>query len=387
MIKPSMWGLFYFKMSGIYIHIPFCHHRCTYCDFHFSVNQRSLNKVLLALSKEIEERKHENNSTIETIYFGGGTPSLLSLNHLDVLLNQLSKHYSWNKKIEMTIECNPEDVSLEYLNGLKSLGFNRISLGIQSLNNNVLKWMGRNHTAEQAIQSIQYIVQSKIENFSIDVIFGIPFYSTSHLLRDLNYLLSFSPPHISSYQLTIEPKTKLNYLFRTRKFQKATDEKIISEYLGIHELLEKNNYTHYEVSNYARHGFVSQHNSSYWLQKAYLGFGPSAHSYNGNERRWNVANNYLYANCLLNGDIYFEKEILNTNQKFNEYILTRLRTIFGCNLNEIKCWFGEAYKDHFLKKYLLYKKYFNVDETHTFFSLTPDNGFLLVDTITKDFFV
>ncbi|GIV27216.1 MAG: coproporphyrinogen III oxidase [Bacteroidia bacterium] len=374
-------------MIGIYIHIPFCHHKCTYCDFHFSVNQKSLNKVLSALHKEIEERKNESTSTIETIYFGGGTPSILSLNQLEAILNQIYQHYALNKKIEMTIECNPEDISIQYLKDLQSLGFNRISLGIQSLNDGVLKWMGRHHTAEQSVKSIQSILQAGFENFSIDFIFGIPFYPTHQLLSDLNNLLYFFPPHISAYQLTIEPKTKLNYLLRTKKFQPSSEEKIINEFLSIQEILEKNNYCHYEVSNYAKPGFISKHNSSYWLQKPYLGFGPSAHSYRNNERRWNVANNYLYAKRVLNHEIYFEKETLNIQQQFNEYILTRLRTVFGCNLDEIEKLFGQSFKKHFLNKYQLYKDYFNVNSTNTDFSLKSNKGFLLVDTISREFFV
>lgn len=373
-------------MSGIYLHIPFCHHKCTYCDFHFSVNQKSFNKVFNAILKEIEDRKNFFNSNqIDTIYFGGGTPSILSIAQVEKILNTLSKHFIWKKNSEISFECNPEDISLEYLNGLKSLGINRISLGVQSLNNKVLQWMGRKHTSEQSIQSIQLIKKSGIENFSVDLIFGIPFYPTSQLKKDIEKIItSFEPPHISAYQLTIEPKTKLNYLVRTKQISPASDNKIKKEFLLIHEILIQNNYHHYEISNYSKENFIAQHNSSYWLQKPYLGIGPSAHSYNNHERRWNIANNYLYAQKIFNNETYFETEVLQTHQKFNEYIYTRLRTTFGCNLLEIEKEFGLEYKNLFLKKYELFKDYFNIcNETYT---LTL-NGFLIADKIASEFFV
>jgi len=374
-------------MSSVYIHIPYCRHKCTYCDFHFSVQKRSLNNVLDALIKEIDDRReYLDSKNLESIYFGGGTPSILSIKQLDVIFNRLSSIYFWNKNTEITIECNPEDLNKEFVQGLKELGFNRISLGIQSLNDKVLQWMGRYHTVEQSLQSIELLQKIGIDNFSIDIIFGLPFYDSEYILKDLKFLVDkFHPPHISAYQLTIEPKTKLHHLVQKKKLIPADDEKMAQEFLLIQEYLTKLEYIHYEVSNYAQKGFYSNHNSAYWLQKKYIGIGPSAHSYNGIERRWNISNNYIYAKNVLNGKIYWDKEELSTEQLYNEYIYTRLRTMYGCDLNEIVRLFGKKMKEDFLRNYENYKEYFIVKNQT--YCLVPNKGYLIADKIAVDFFV
>ncbi|HPQ08925.1 MAG TPA: radical SAM family heme chaperone HemW [Bacteroidia bacterium] len=374
-------------MSGIYIHIPFCHHKCTYCDFYFSVNARTLNGVVEGILKEIEERQNYlDTKKIESIYFGGGTPSILSVQHFEKIFNQLKKYFYWDD-VEITVECNPEDVSKEYFSDLKSLGVNRISLGMQSLNDKVLQWMGRKHSAEQSLRSLKILDQVGIENFSVDIIFGVPEYDSKELEKDLRKLLSISRiPHISAYQLTVEKKTKLNYLVRTKKINLKTEDEVSEEFLRIQSILLEKNYQHYEVSNYALNGYIAKHNSAYWLQKNYLGVGPSAHSYNGKERRWNLANNYLYLNKIKNGEVYFEKEVLSEKQKFNEYVLTRLRTMYGCNINEIELMFGENYKKHFLNIYEKFKTCFEVEEKKTY-RLKISEGYLLADKISGEFFV
>jgi oxygen-independent coproporphyrinogen-3 oxidase len=374
-------------MSGIYIHIPFCHHKCTYCDFYFSVNVRTLNGVVEGILKEIEERQNYlDTKKIESIYFGGGTPSILSVQHFEKIFNQLKKYFYWDDA-EITVECNPEDVTKEYISDLKSLGVNRISLGVQSLNDKVLQWMGRKHSAEQSLKSLKILDQVGIENFSVDIIFGVPEYDSKELEKDMRKLLSISRiPHISAYQLTVEKKTKLNYLVRTKKINLKTEDEVSEEFLRIQNILLEKNYQHYEVSNYALNGYIAKHNSAYWLQKKYLGVGPSAHSYNGQERRWNVANNYLYLNKIKNGEVYFEKEVLSEKQKFNEYVLTRLRTMYGCNIKEIELMFGENYKKHFLKVYEKLKTYFEVED-EKIFRLKISEGYLLADKISGEFFV
>lgn len=345
-----------------------------------------MEKVLEAILVEIRERKYYlKEKNIKTIYLGGGTPSILDIKALEKIFNQLAIIYEWDKQAEITIECNPEDINMEYLLALKNLGINRISLGVQSLNDSVLKWMGRQHSAKQCIESIKIIHKAGIENFSVDIIYGIPFYSKRELKKDLEYLLNLTIiPHISAYQLTVEPKTKLNYLVQKQKLIPADDEKIRNEFLMLHDILVKNNYTHYEISNYAQKGFIAQHNTAYWLQKPYCGIGPSAHSYNGTERRWNISNNYLYATKVLMGAIYFEKEILNEKQKFNEYIYTRLRTIYGCRLSEIENNFGEEYVEHFLNMYEKNKSYFNVSDGKVY--VLNIEGYLMLDKIAVDFF-
>lgn len=374
-------------MSSVYIHIPYCHHKCTYCDFHFSVQKRSLNTILDAIIKEIDDRReYLDSKKLESIYFGGGTPSILSIKQLETIFKQLSSIYNWDKNAEITIECNPEDLNKEYVQGLKELGFNRISLGIQSLNDTVLQWMGRHHTVEQSLKSIELLQKMKIDNFSIDLIFGLPFYDSEYLLKDLKYLVNkFHPRHISAYQLTIEPKTKLHHLVQKKNLIPASDEKIAKEFLLIQEYLTKNGYIHYEVSNYAQEGFYSKHNSAYWLQKKYIGIGPSAHSYNGKERRWNIANNYIYAKNVLSGKTYSDKEDLSTKQLYNEYVYTRLRTIYGCDLKEIEHFFGKKLKEDFLRNYENYKEYFIVKNQN--YCLIPNKGYLIADKIAVDFFV
>lgn len=374
-------------MCAIYIHIPYCHHKCTYCDFHFSVNTSTLNSVLTAIIKEIEERKNYlQTKHLQSIYIGGGTPSLLSIHQLEKIMNQLARYFYWDALTEITIECNPEDINKAYLTEIKKLGFNRISLGIQSLNDRILEWMGRTHRAKDVIRCIQDIKAVGISNFSVDIILGIPFYDTKNLEQDIDTILSFYPPHISAYQLTIEPKTKLHHLIKTKKLI-MDEDKSREEFVMIQEKLKKAGYIHYEISNYAQNGFVSQHNSAYWLQKSYLGIGPSAHSYNGNERRWNVANNYVYYKNVLGEKIYFEKEILNMHQKFNEYVYTRLRSIYGCNLDEIKKLFGTTYQQHFLNVYQKQKEYFEIDAHSNTYRLNQQDGYLLADKIAMEFFV
>jgi oxygen-independent coproporphyrinogen-3 oxidase len=337
--------------------------------------------------KEIEERQNYlDTKKIESIYFGGGTPSILSVQHFEKIFNQLKKYFYWDDA-EITVECNPEDVTKEYISDLKSLGVNRISLGVQSLNDKVLQWMGRKHSAEQSLKSLKILDQVGIENFSVDIIFGVPEYDSKELEKDMRKLLSISRiPHISAYQLTVEKKTKLNYLVRTKKINLKTEDEVSEEFLRIQSILLEKNYQHYELSNYALNGYIAKHNSAYWLQKKYLGVGPSAHSYNGKERRWNLANNYLYLNKIKKGEVYFEKEILSEKQKFNEYVLTRLRTMYGCNINEIELMFGENFKKHFLKVYEKLKTYFEVEDEKNF-RLKISEGYLLADKISGEFFV
>jgi oxygen-independent coproporphyrinogen-3 oxidase len=343
--------------------------------------------VIDGIVREIRDREdYLGTNKLETIYFGGGTPSILSCEDWTKIFIELSSVYEWDKNTEITVECNPEDINKGYLSILKEMGVNRISLGVQSLNDGVLKWMGRHHSVEQSIQSIKCIEKSGIENFSVDIIFGIPGYSRECLKRDLkDFFSNFYPPHVSAYQLTIEPRTKLNYLVRTGQLKISNEENVREEFLMIQDMLLERDYLHYEVSNYALSGYISQHNSAYWLQKKYCGIGPSAHSYNGNERRWNVSNNYVYTRKVLNGEVYYETEHLNKKQKFNEYVYTRLRTIYGCNLDEIEQMFGVEYKKYFLRAYSRNKEYFYVNENGKVFRLKPQEGYLLADRITLDF--
>lgn len=376
-------------MSGVYIHIPFCHHKCTYCDFYFSVSTKSLDAVISAILKEIENRRHYlSTPKLNTIYLGGGTPSILDLSVLERIFYQMAKYFEWDKDTEITIECNPEDINKRYLMGLKKIGINRISLGVQSLNDKVLKWMGRNHGAAQSIESIRLIQKSGIENFSVDLIYGVPDYDLKSLEKDIEYLLQLAPiPHISAYQLTVEPKTQLHYLVKRKCINLKEEEELAEEFLMIQEKLQNRGYDHYEISNYAQKGFISKHNLAYWLQKPYLGIGPSAHSYNGYERQWNVCNNYLYAQYVQNNKKYYDSETLTVHQRYNEYVYTRLRTKYGCHLDEIQQYFGEYYVRYFLKVYDSVAEYFKVYKDLRTYVLDPHKGFLLADKLASEFFV
>ncbi len=345
--------------------------------------------VMEAILVEIRERKdYLGNKPIETLYFGGGTPSLLPVGDLEKILDEIVRHYILKKDAEVSIECNPDDVNEAYMKSLKHLGFNRISLGVQVLSDKILQWLGRKHTVQQSINSIRNIEKSGFDNYSVDIIFGIPDYSMEALEQDIRKILAFCPPHISVYELTLERKTKLDYLVARRKVIPVSEEWMRDEFLMIQDKLMGKNYLHYEVSNYAQKGCVSKHNSTYWLQKPYLGLGPSAHSYNGtDERRWNVSNNYEYFQNVLKGKRYYQTETLTAKQRFNEYIYTRLRTMYGCDIQEIENWFGKMYTEHFLRVYEKQKDFFNTNGSENVFTLTKKEGYLMADKIALEFFI
>lgn len=321
-------------MAGIYIHIPFCKSRCVYCDFYSSTQTEYADKLIDAECLELKKRASTNNETIETIYFGGGTPSLINTHQLSKIFNTIFENYSVSKNVEITVEANPDDISIEKISDYIKLGINRISLGIQSFDDKILKFLSRRHNAIKAEQTVYDIFKSGIDNISIDLIYGIPQMSVESWQRSLEKAVSLPVKHISAYHLSIEKDTPLSNLLKKKNIVEVTEETSVLHYSILREILINKGFEHYEISNFSIPGLESKHNSAYWFGKKYIGIGPSAHSFDGDKRRWNTAsiNNYIKN---ING-VYFEEETLNTNHRFNEYLLTRLRTNKGANLNELR---------------------------------------------------
>lgn len=338
-----------------------------------------------SICREIELRKdYLGTKHIDTIYFGGGTPSLLDKKELEQIFTALKEYYSWSANTEITLECNPDDLSKEKLNELKDLGINRLSIGLQSFDDAELKWMNRAHNAGESESSVKLAQELGFNNITIDLIYGSKFTTLESWEKTLQKAIALNVPHISSYNLTIENKTQLGHAFSKGSEPAVDDEKSAKQFEKMVELLEANGYEHYEISNFAKPGFISQHNSNYWRGQTYLGLGPSAHSYNGVSRQWNVSNNSLYIKGIAANADYFKIETLSKLNKYDEYVLTGLRTKWGCDLNFIEQTFGEEFKTHFLVQI---KKYLPdcVSQSQTIFTLTR-KGKLLADKIAMELF-
>lgn len=347
-------------MAGVYIHIPFCKQLCTYCDFYFSVSLQRKNDILTALLREMDLRENEaqyitqankQNGNIPTLYFGGGTPTVYSANELKQLADKALLLFLPNGVTEFTVESNPDDLTAEYLHSLKNIGVNRLSIGIQSFIDKHLQWMHRRHNAQQAIDSVKLAQQAGFNNITIDLIYGIPDMSMDEWAHNIQQAIALNVPHISAYHLTIEPKTILGRQHQRGLLKPIDDEISAQQYAMLEEALNAAGYIHYEISNFAKPGYFSAHNSSYWRQQPYIGIGPSAHSYNGsNLRKWNVANNKQYIEAIQLGENYYEDETLSVYDRYNEYILTSLRTLWGAELEVIKSLFGNSLYHFFLKQ-------------------------------------
>ena len=375
-------------MSGIYIHIPFCKQACNYCDFHFSTSLQNKEALVKSILSEIDLRlNYLQDKTIETIYFGGGTPSLLSEKETFLILEKIYKLYNVSKNAEVTLECNPDDLSDEKLKELKRLEVNRLSIGLQSFNEEELIWMNRAHTAKESESSVKRAQDRGFENITIDLIYGSKFSNLTNWKKTLDKAIALDVKHISSYNLTIEDKTKLGHDLKSKKETAIDDEKSSELFLEMIDRLEKNNFIHYEISNFGKEGFFSIHNSNYWKGAHYLGLGPSAHSFDGSSRQWNVSNNNLYIKHVAEKkDSYFEREVLTEKERFNEYILTSLRTIWGVDLNYLKANFNNDFVKAFLQQVETYVKNETVVVKDTTYTLT-EKGKLLADKIASELFM
>lgn len=326
-------------MAGIYIHIPFCKKACHYCNFHFSTTKNLMNEMIDAIAMEMQQRTSYLSETIDTIYFGGGTPSILPTEKISLLLQECQQYFNVNPQAEITLEANPDDITENNLVAWKAIGINRFSLGIQSFMDTELQWMNRSHTAQQAKDCIT-MLQQHFNNYSIDLIFGSQLLTNEQWLHNIQTALAFNPPHLSCYALTVEEKTILGKKVEQKNMPGINNEKQAEQFEILMEQLQQAGYHHYEISNYAKAGFESKHNSSYWQGKHYLGLGPSAHSFNSISRSWNIANNALYIAGIVNNASVIETEILTTTQQLNEYIMIALRTANGIDTNKIINEFG-----------------------------------------------
>ncbi len=373
-------------MSGIYIHIPFCKQACYYCDFHFSTSLRNRDEMISCIIKEIELRKSElNNTIIETIYFGGGTPSILSINEINKIIDAVYQHHSVVLSPEITLEANPDDLSNEKIIELSQSKINRLSIGIQSFFEHDLKLMNRVHNAVEAKKCLEIATQY-FDNISIDLIYGIPDCTNQQWIENVETALNFGIPHISSYALTVEPKTALASFIQKGIIKNVDDEKAQDQFYILKDILEKHDFVHYETSNFGKEGFFSKNNSGYWLGKSYLGIGPSAHSFDGNQRSWNVRNNVKYIKAIQENSLRIEREILSTTDKYNEYIMTGLRTIWGVSVDKITQDFGEKYASYLAMQS---QKYIE-DELLIFENgilKTTKKGQFLSDGIASDLFM
>ncbi len=374
-------------MAGIYLHIPFCKQACCYCNFHFSTSLKLKNDFLNALKQEIVLQKdYLKGETIETIYFGGGTPSLLESHEIQDIIEQLKQHHPIIAHPEITLEANPDDLIQTKLKELRQSPINRFSIGIQSFSEADLQYMNRAHNVEQAYNSIRWSQEMGFDNISIDLIYGTPTLSNEQWLKNMEISFNFDIPHISAYGLTVEPQTALDHFIKTGKRTPVDDEKSRQQMLLLMEASQKARYEHYEVSNFAQKGKRSQHNSSYWLGKKYLGLGPSAHSFNGTSRQWNIANNALYIKALKKQQINFELEELSIQDQYNEYIMVSLRTSWGVNLSKVQNEFGPSYLQHILSTVPKYETAQKLTIAHNTLKLTS-LGILEADRISSDFFV
>jgi len=372
-------------MAGIYIHIPFCKQACHYCDFHFSTSLKKKDELIQALVKELKLRKFElTNQTVETIYFGGGTPSLLNKNEIHLLLDTVFQNYNVASNPEITLEANPDDLSKNHIHELANTPVNRLSIGIQSFFDEDLKLMNRAHNANEAKQCLEE-ASKYFDNITIDLIYGIPGLTNAKWLENIDMALSFNIPHISSYALTVEPKTALHAFIIKGQIQNVEDELAEHQFYMLTEKLETQGFVHYELSNFGKPGFFSTHNTSYWQGKSYLGIGPSAHSFNGSQRSWNIRNNSSYIKSLNNNILPMEIETLSVTDQYNEYVMTGLRTMWGISLLNIEKEYGEIFKNYILEQSQKYIKeellYIDGDKMYI-----TEKGRFLSDGIASDLF-
>lgn len=323
-------------MAGIYVHVPFCRSKCFYCGFYSVASSRLKKAYIAALEREIRLRKdYLGASEVKTLYLGGGTPSWLSLDELTAIVATLEMNFALDRVTERTIEANPEDITPEKLSGWRALGFNRLSIGVQSFNDEMLKRINRTHSAQDALRSVKLAADWGFENTGIDLILGLPGYTRQYLQRDLEIVSHLPVSHLSVYLLSIDSNTVFEKLLQKGQFQPLADDEAADQYLWVSDYLKSIGYEHYEISNFAKNSKYSIHNTSYWQQRKYVGFGPAAHSFDLDSRQWNVSHLKSYIDGLNKDSLNFEKEILTDKDKFNEYIMTNLRTMWGIQEEEM----------------------------------------------------
>ncbi|WP_299046853.1 radical SAM family heme chaperone HemW [uncultured Polaribacter sp.] len=374
------------EVSGIYIHIPFCKQACYYCNFHFSTSLQKKEDMIACLIKEVALRKNElNNATIETIYFGGGTPSVLSVSEIETIISAIYHHFTVVETPEITLEANPDDLSEDKIKALAQSPINRLSIGIQSFFERDLKLMNRAHNVQEAKECLATATRY-FKNISLDLIYGIPDCTNEEWRENIQMALDFGVPHISSYALTVEPNTALEKFIEKEVIENVDDDKAEEQFLILVDELEKANFIHYELSNFGKQGFFSKNNSSYWLGKTYLGIGPAAHSFNGTQRSWNVQNNPKYIKAIQQNKLPIQRETLTVVDRYNEYVMTGLRTIWGVSIEKIENDFGNNYAKYLDKQS---KKFIQQDLLYIENQIlkTTKKGKFLSDGIAADLFM
>jgi len=373
-------------MAGIYIHIPFCKQACNYCDFHFSTSLKNKDAFLDALKKEIElQKNYLGTKKINTIYLGGGTPSILNQVELMQIFDTIDKHFEISKDAEITLEANPDDLTKNKIKELKNTPINRFSIGIQSFYDEDLKLMNRAHNSHEAVSAVKGAQDAGFENITIDLIYGIPNLTEHRWRNNLQNAFLLDVKHISAYCLTVEPKTVLAHQVKTKQIKNVDEQQSSEQFEIMLEAMKQQGFVQYEISNFCKDNYYSKHNSNYWLKENYLGLGPSAHSYNGTTRQWNVSNNALYIKGIDENKLNFELEELSDSQRYNEYILTSLRTIWGTSLDIISSSYGNDYNTYCLKeaeKYILSEDV-KIEANKLFLT---DKGKLIADKIASDLF-
>jgi oxygen-independent coproporphyrinogen-3 oxidase len=372
-------------MAGIYIHIPFCKKACHYCNFHFSTQTQYIQEFTHALVAEIKLQKNYLTAPIETIYFGGGTPSLLKKAELEMIIEALTTNFNLATHFEFTLEANPDDINPVIAADWLALGVNRLSIGIQSFQAGSLAWMNRAHTVEQSHEAIKIVQAAGFKDISTDLIYGSPHLSDEDLMADIATLIQYKVNHISCYALTVEEKTALFSMIAKKQIEDIDTTKQARQFEIMVDALTAAGFEHYEISNFAMPNGRSKHNSNYWNQVSYLGLGPAAHSFNGDQRQWNIANNSLYFQSIKNSLVPFELENLNLTQKFNEYMMISLRKSEGFSTHYIKTHFGEKYEAYVMSITPKYIALGQLKPTEQGYTLTKEAKFF-ADGIASDFF-
>jgi len=375
-------------MAGIYVHIPFCRLKCYYCDFYKTVNTSLTKKFIKALENEIVQRKNYlDNEPVETIYFGGGTPSVLRESELTGILSFLRQHFIVSPTAEITFEANPDDLSVEYLHEIYHAGVRRLSIGIQSFQNDFLKKMNRRHDAKQAIGAVENAAKTGFNDISVDLIYGLPALTLNQWKADLNQVFKLPVQHLSAYHLTYHEGTPFYTWLKKGTLKAMKEEESILQFQMLVEMARENGFEQYEISNFAKDRKYSKHNSSYWMGAKYLGLGPSAHSFNGVSRSWNVSHIESYIKAVEAGLSYSEEEILTENNKYNEYILTRIRTIWGVSIDDIKTGFGAEKAAWFQQNIEKYIALGLVKQQSGIYTLTEKGWFVSDDIMANLMFI
>jgi oxygen-independent coproporphyrinogen-3 oxidase len=374
-------------MSGIYVHIPFCRRKCHYCNFYSLASLKYKERFLDALKEEIFQKKtYLNGTTVESVYIGGGTPSVLQAPELQAVLEELRRYFLLAENPEISLEANPDDLDPVVLRDYRTLGINRLSIGVQSFFDDDLEYLNRIHSGSRAEQSVLQAKEAGFSNISIDLIYGIPTLTVEKWQKNLDKAFSLEVPHISAYSLTVEPKTALDLLIRKNKLPGSTEDQVLEHFRILLQMMKEKEFEHYEISNFCKPGFYSRHNSMYWNGTSYLGLGPSAHSYNGTSRQWNISTLVQYIEQVNGNEVFFESEDLTPVQKYNEYVMVSLRTMWGCDLKTVVERFGEEAANHFSRLVSRYLSSGELIEKSGIYYLT-DKGKLFADGIAADLFL